>query len=111
MRLLKGFKKIKFKILKRREKKKSDEREIISKSSQTSSEGIISHLASLKVTLTKNIDKLSEALLEEFSKLSDLKQAISIEQQHLYDLYQIKETAHTLSALILLIKKNLKNFL
>lgn len=92
------------------EKKKSDERDVINKSSQISSEGIISHLANLKVTLTKNIDTLSEALMGEFSKLSDLKQAITIEQQHLQDLYQIKETAHTLSALLLANKEETAKF-
>jgi len=92
------------------EKKKSDEREVIYKSSQTSLEGIVSHLASLKITLTKNIDGLSENLVREFDKLSELKQAIEIEQKHLHELYEIKETAHTLSALMVIHKEETEKF-
>lgn len=92
------------------EKKKGDERAIIAKSAQTSLDGIVSHLATLKITLTKQIDTLSENLLEEFSKLSDLKQAIAIEQAHLKELYEIKETAHSLSALMLMQKEQTEEF-
>ena len=92
------------------EKKKWDERAIIAKSAQTSLDGIVSHLAALKITLTKQIDTLSENLLEEFSKLSDLKQAIAIEQAHLKELYEIKETAHSLSALMLMQKEQTEEF-
>src|SRR3990167_4976935 len=92
------------------EKKKGDERAVITKSSQTSLDGIVSHLANLKITLTKQIDTLSENLLEEFNKLSELKQAITIEQNHLQELYQIKETAHSLSALLLIQKEETEKF-
>lgn len=92
------------------EKKKGDERAIITKSAQTSLDGIVSHLASLKINLTKQIDTLSESLLEEFNKLSELKQAITIEQNHLQELYAIKETAHSLSALMLLQKEETEKF-
>jgi hypothetical protein len=92
------------------EKKKADEKEVVSKSSNTSLEGIVSHLAGLKITLTKNIDALSENLVTEFDKLSELKQAILLEQRHLQELYEIKETAHTLSALMLLHKEETEKF-
>lgn len=92
------------------EKKKGDELAIIRKSSQTSLDGIVSHLATLKISLTKQIDTLSENLLEEFGKLSDLKQAITIEQKHLQELYEIKETAHSLSALMLIQKEETEKF-
>lgn len=92
------------------EKKKEDERAIIMKSSQTSLDGIVSHLATLKISLTKQIDTLSESLLEEFNKLSELKQAITIEQNHLQELYKIRETAHSLSALMLIQKEETEKF-
>jgi len=91
------------------EKKKSDEKEVINKSSQTSLEGIVSHLANLKITLTKNIDGLSEDLVREFDKLVELKQAIEIEQKHLHELYDIKETAIHFQHLCSFTKKKLKN--
>ena len=56
------------------------------------------------------IDALSENLLEEFNKLSELKQAITIEQTHLQELYDIKETAHSLSALMLIQKEEAEKF-
>lgn len=92
------------------EKKKGDEKAIIHKSSQTSLDGIVSHLATLKINLTKQIDTLSENLLEEFHKLSELQQAIAIEQKHLQELYEIKETAHSLSALMLIQKEETAKF-
>ena len=92
------------------EKKKADEREVVQKSSQASLEGIVSHLANLKITLTKQVDTLSEGLVGEFDKLTELKQAIAIEQRHLQELYEIKETAHTLSALLLLQKEQTEKF-
>ena len=46
------------------------------------------------------MDTLSEDFLAEFQKLSDVRAAITLEQKHLEDLYQIKDTAHTLAALI-----------
>ena len=92
------------------EKKKGDERAIITKSSQMSLDGIVSHLATLKISLTKQIDTLSENLLKEFDKLSELKQAITIEQNHLQELYEIKETTHSLSALMLIQKEETEKF-
>lgn len=92
------------------EKKKEEERVVIHKSSQSSLEGIVSHLATLKINLTKQIDTLSDNLLEEFHKLSNLQQAIAIEQKHLQELYQIKETAHSLSALMLVQKEETEKF-
>lgn len=92
------------------EKKKGDEKAIIHKSSQTSLDGIVSHLATLKINLTKQIDILSENLLEEFHKLSELQQAIAIEQKHLQELYEIKETTHSLSALMLIQNEEIEKF-
>ena len=57
-------------------------------------------LSNLKSKTIKQIDGLSEQLLSEFQKLANLRQAITIEQKHLEELYQINETANTLSALL-----------
>ena len=38
--------------------------------------------------------------MSEFAKLANLREAISIEQKHLQDLYQINDTANTLSVLL-----------
>jgi hypothetical protein len=56
-------------------------------------------LGGIKLKAIKQLDVLSEELLGEFQKLSDIRQAITAEHQHLEELYQIKETANTLAAL------------
>ncbi len=60
----------------------------------------MSDLSGIKLKSIKQLDTLSEDLLSEFQKLSDIRQAIDSEQKHLEELYQIKETAHTLAALL-----------
>jgi hypothetical protein len=79
--------------------KKQEEKTIVAKAAAHSPDAIVSGLGGIKLTTIKQLDALSEALLGEFQKLSDIRQAISSEQRHLEDLYQIKETAHTLAAL------------
>jgi len=81
-------------------KKKEEQKAVIIKATTHSSDGIISDLSGIKLKTIKQLDVLSEELLEEFQKLSDLREAISLEQKHLEELYQIKETANTLAALL-----------
>ncbi len=80
-------------------RKKEEEQSVVAKAVSHSSDGIISGLSGVKLKAIKQLDTLSEELLAEFEKLSDLREAISLEQKHLEELYQIKETAHTLAAL------------
>ena len=83
------------------EQKKSQEtQQRVAKVADVSKEGLLSELATLKLKTIKQIDLLSEDLLKEFQQLTELQQAIGLEQQHLEDLYKIKETAHTLAALL-----------
>ena len=81
-------------------KKKEEQKAVIIKATAHSSDGIISDLSGIKLKTIKQLDVLSEELLEEFQKLSDLREAISLEQTHLEELYQIKETANTLAAFL-----------
>jgi hypothetical protein len=83
------------------EKKRSDEVAVVNKASQQSVDQIVSSLANVKISLNKQIDGLSGVLIGEFEKLTDLKQAIAHEQKHLQELYNIKETVHTLTAITL----------
>lgn len=73
---------------------------MVSKVSTDSSDSILTELSSLKSKTIKQIDNLSEQLLSEFEKLANLREAIILEQQHLQELYQINETANSLSALL-----------
>lgn len=79
--------------------KKQEEKTIVTKAAAHSPDAIVSDLSGIKLKTIKQLDVLSEELLEEFQKLSDIRQAISSEHKHLEELYQIKETANTLAAL------------
>ncbi|MBM3611115.1 MAG: hypothetical protein FJX18_06315 [Alphaproteobacteria bacterium] len=81
-------------------KKKQEEKNLVEKASSHSQEGILSDLSVLKGKSLKQLDTIAEELLKEFQKLTEIRQAIIVEQKHLETLYQIHETAHTLSALI-----------
>ena len=82
------------------QKKQEEEQNIIKKTASHSPDNILTDLSNLKSKTIKQIDGLSEQLLSEFQKLANLRQAITIEQKHLEELYQINETANTLSALL-----------
>lgn len=82
------------------QKKQQEKQELVSKVSTDSSDSILTELSSLKSKTIKQIDNLSEQLLSEFEKLANLREAIILEQQHLQELYQINETANSLSALL-----------
>lgn len=82
------------------EKKREEEEAVVKKASSHTSDSILSDLSTLKSKTIKQIDSLSEQLLGEFEKLANLREAISLEETHLEELYQIRVTANTLSALL-----------
>lgn len=82
------------------QKKQQEEKAIVTAAFGHSSDEILTDLSTLKSKTIKQIDGLSEQLLGEFQKLANLRQAIALEQKHLQELYQINETANTLSALL-----------
>ena len=49
------------------EKMKNEETQIVAKSTKTTAENIVSHLANLKINLTKQIDILSEKLKSQYN--------------------------------------------
>jgi hypothetical protein len=74
---------------------------LVNKAKQTNADSIVNVLANLKLDIIKQIDGLSEQLISEFTKLTEIQEAVAIEQNHLKELYDINETTKTLSALIL----------
>ena len=87
-------------ILPEEQRKIQATQQTLTKVADVSKEGLLSELATLKLKTMQQIDLLSEDLLKEFQQLTALRQAITVEQKHLEDLYQIKDTAHTLAALL-----------
>ena len=82
------------------QKKQQEQEAVVIKATSNSSDTILSDLSGLKSKTIKQIDSLSEQLLGEFQKLANLREAITLEQKHLQELYHINETANTLSALL-----------
>jgi hypothetical protein len=82
------------------QKKQKEEETIVIKATAHTSDTILTDLSALKSKTIKQIDSLSEQLLDEFQKLANLREAITLEQKHLQELYQINEIANTLSALL-----------
>lgn len=91
-------------VIKQNEKKIA----LVNKAKQTSADSIVNVLANLKLDIIKQIDGLSEQLINEFTKLTEIQEAVVVEQTHLKELYDINETAKTLSALIL-VQQNKKD--
>jgi hypothetical protein len=81
-------------------KQKEEKTVLVEIASKLTSEAILKDLSHLKLRSIQHIDDLSENLLSEFTKLTTIRRAIEAEQHHLNNLYQIKETANTLAALI-----------
>lgn len=82
------------------QKKHEEEQKIIMKATNHSRDSIFTDLGTLKSSVIEQVDILSEQLLDEYKKLSDLREAIVLEQKHLNELYQINDTANTLSILL-----------
>jgi hypothetical protein len=82
------------------QKKQEDIQTVVKNAVNHLSNDILNDLSILKSKTIKQIDSLSEQILSEFEKLSNLREAITIEQKHLQELYQINDTANTLSVLL-----------
>ncbi len=82
------------------QKQQQETQKVVAKVADVSKDNLVSDLASVKLKAIKQIDLLSEDLFAEFQKLSDVRSAIKIEQKHLEELYQIKDTANTFAALL-----------
>ena len=82
------------------EKKKEEEKKIIKGASQNSVEKIVKGLAEIKLEIGTALDTLEERLIKEFKKLTELQQAIEIEQKELEEIHEIKVNADSLAALL-----------
>jgi hypothetical protein len=65
-----------------------------------SDEKIIGQISALKLALNTSLDKIEDDLSSEYLRLKKIREAISIEEQRLSDLYQINAGADSLAAII-----------
>lgn len=98
------------KITKQEEKASLEKKAILEKTTGNCADDIVKGLADLKMIINKSFKELEDQLLTENQKLIDLKKAITICNQELEELYEIKVNANTLSALILAQKEKSINF-
>lgn len=82
------------------EGKKEKEGRIVKDASQNSTEKIVKGLAEIKLEIGNSLDTLEERLISEFKKLTELQQAIEIEQKDLENIHEIKVCADGLAALL-----------
>lgn len=82
------------------EKKKEGDKEIVKAASQNSIEKIVKGLAEIKLDIGNVLDTLEEKLITEYKKLTELQQAIGIEQKELDEIHEIKVNADSLAALM-----------
>ena len=82
------------------ETKKTAEAGIVEKASSYTVESIIKGLANVNIYVGNALTELSRELTAEANKLTEIREAISIETKHLEELHDIRLAADTLANLI-----------
>jgi hypothetical protein len=94
-----------------KEMKESEEREnVVKNAGSINKEGIIKQIGSLKISLNTELEKVEEALVTESKKLSQVQDAIKIQEQRLQDLYGINSTADSIAVMLTLQKEKKEAF-
>ncbi len=86
------------------------QKETIKTASLLSYESIVKGITELKMNLSASLDKLEDMLVEKYKHLSQLNEAIKLQEQYVDDLYGIKVGADTLAALTIAQKEKKENF-
>lgn len=92
------------------EKKKKQEGELVAKASDLTPDRIVSNIANVKISIGQSLDALEQRLYDEYRKLHDLQQAISIETENLEELHEIKKDVDSLNAILLAQKEYKEKF-
>jgi len=82
------------------EKDRNEKTETIKNAGMINYESIIKNISELKLQLGNALDSLEDSMVKEFKKLSNLQEAINIETKNIEEIYQIKQNADTLEALL-----------
>lgn len=75
--------------------------EIVSNASEVNKQDVIRKIADLKITLTDTFDDISTKIIAQRDRLAELQTAITLEEQKLENIHEIKANADSLEALIL----------
>ena len=94
-----------------KEIKETEEREKTVKSAlSVSKDGIINQIASLKISLNSELEKIEESLVNESKKLAQVQEAIKLQEQRLQDLYGINATTDSVSVMLAMQKEKKEQF-
>lgn len=92
------------------EKKNQMKSDVVQRASSQDSKGIIHNVSDLKIQISEDLENLTKTLLHERAKLSELQEAIIIEQNRLKEAHEITINANSLEALLLAQKKKKEEF-
>ncbi len=92
------------------EKKEEEDAGIVAQASESSLDKIVNELGAAKVKVMNALDSVGQVTAEQFKKLTEMRKAIEIETGYLNELYQIKVSADTLSALLMAQKEKTSSF-
>lgn len=98
------------KSIKAEEQKGQMKSDIVQKASSESAKDIIHEFAELKVQVNETLEKLSKQLLNAREKLSEIQEAITIEQARIKETHEIAVNANSLQALLLAQQKKKEEF-
>ncbi len=83
---------------------------VLEKVENTSHDGIIQGIGSLKIGLNSSLDQLERKLVDEFKSLENIRAAILEEKQNLEDLYSLTANTDSLAAMLLAHKEIKESF-
>lgn len=82
-------------------KEKAEKEILVKKVAEMTPETIVRGIADLKLRVATAFDQVEDTLVSEQKRLSEIRQAITIQKQFLDELYQVKATADSLAAMLL----------
>ena len=89
---------------------RKQETEIVQKVQGSSEKSISEQIAKIKTDFVSSLEKIEVTLTTERRKLSEIQEAITIEEKHLKDLYGLTANADALSAILLAQKEQKEQF-
>lgn len=92
------------------EKKSQMKSDVVQRASSQDSKDIIHNVSDLKIQVSESLENLTKTLLHERAKLSELQEAIIIEQNRLKEAHDITISANSLEALLLAQNKKKEEF-
>lgn len=93
-----------------KEKERQEKHTKIEQAQKLTDEGIIKNIAGLKASVHAELDKIAGDLSGEYKKLTDLREAVEVQEMYLQEVYEIKASAHSLAALMQAQQKKKESF-